>query len=98
MARRRRVTPTPASRSSRPRRCPEWTQRMWHSDWRTAGADRMTTTETPAEPAAPPGAAGVLRQSVNLATLGPLVALVLAVLFFSLRTDRFLTGSNLSLI
>jgi fructose transport system permease protein len=58
----------------------------------------MTTTETPVEPAARPGAAGLLRQSVNLATLGPLVALVLAVLFFSLRTDRFLTGSNLSLV
>src|SRR2546421_4289404 len=56
----------------------------------------MTTTEV--EPASRPGAAETLRQTVNLATLGPLIALVLAVLFFSLRTDRFLTGSNLSLV
>ena len=32
------------------------------------------------------------------ATLGPLVALVLACAFFSLRSDRFLTGDNLSLV
>jgi fructose transport system permease protein len=34
----------------------------------------------------------------TLPTVGPLAALLLACLFFSLRTDRFLTGGNLSLV
>ncbi len=34
----------------------------------------------------------------NLSGLGPVAALVLAVLFFSSQTDRFLTGPNLSLV
>jgi fructose transport system permease protein len=59
----------------------------------------MTTTDAaPVEPESRPGPGAALRQTVNLATLGPLAALVLAVLFFSLRSDRFLTGSNLSLV
>src|SRR5215207_8858632 len=32
------------------------------------------------------------------ATLGPLVALVLACAFFGMRSDRFLTGDNLSIV
>jgi fructose transport system permease protein len=35
---------------------------------------------------------------LTLPTLGPIIALVLACVYFSLRTDRFLTGGNLSLI
>jgi fructose transport system permease protein len=35
---------------------------------------------------------------LTLPTLGPVVALLLACVYFSLRTDRFLTGANLSLI
>src|SRR5688500_2281762 len=34
----------------------------------------------------------------GLATLGPLVALLLACAFFSSQSDRFLTGTNLSLV
>jgi fructose transport system permease protein len=57
----------------------------------------VTTTErAPNEPVIRPAEA--LRQNINVATLGPWVALVLAVLYFSLRTDRFLTGGNLSLV
>src|SRR4051794_38663621 len=33
-----------------------------------------------------------------LPTVGPLAALILACLFFWLRTDRFMTGGNLSLV
>jgi fructose transport system permease protein len=43
-------------------------------------------------------APSLVSRASSLATLGPLVALVLAVAYFSLRSDRFLTGSNLSLI
>lgn len=32
------------------------------------------------------------------ATLGPLLALLLACAFFAIRSDRFLTGDNLSLV
>lgn len=39
-----------------------------------------------------------LRPRLDLATLGPFVALVLACAFFAMRTDRFLTGDNLSLV
>jgi fructose transport system permease protein len=35
---------------------------------------------------------------LSLPAVGPLAALVLACVFFSLRTDRFLTGGNLSLV
>jgi fructose transport system permease protein len=50
-----------------------------------------------APPDSPAPGRGRLR-AVNLSTLGPLVALLVAVVYFSLRTDRFLTGANLSLI
>src|ERR1043166_4039943 len=63
------------------------------------GRQHMTSTDAaPVEPAARPGAASALRNTVNLATFGPWVALLLAVVFFSIRSDRFLTGSNLSLV
>ncbi len=41
---------------------------------------------------------GVLRLLRTSPILGPLAALFLAVLFFSSQTDRFLTGTNLSLV
>ena len=44
------------------------------------------------------GVGQVVKQALGLSTLGPLAALVLAGLFFSIRSDRFLTGGNLSLI
>ncbi|MBA3560281.1 MAG: ABC transporter permease, partial [Gemmatimonadaceae bacterium] len=34
----------------------------------------------------------------SLSTLGPLLALLLACAFFAIRSDRFLTGDNLSLV
>jgi fructose transport system permease protein len=41
---------------------------------------------------------GVLRVLRSSPILGPLAALLLAILFFSSQTDRFLTGTNLSLV
>ena len=38
------------------------------------------------------------RRLPSLGTLGPLVALLVAGAFFAIRTDRFLTGENLSLV
>src|SRR3982074_1414042 len=47
----------------------------------------------------PDGDAGsLLSQAGALSTLGPLVALVLAAIFFTIRSDRFLTTDNLSLV
>jgi fructose transport system permease protein len=43
-------------------------------------------------------ALSVLARVGGLSNLGPLAALILAVIFFSVESDRFLTGSNLSLI
>jgi fructose transport system permease protein len=58
----------------------------------------MTTTLSP--PAAPPDlAAPSLRQRLlSGSTLGPLAALIIACLFFSIRSPQFLTGGNFSLI
>ncbi len=39
-----------------------------------------------------------LSRALALSTVGPLIALLLAVAFFTARTDRFLTGANLSLV
>ncbi|MCW2884579.1 MAG: fructose transport system permease protein [Streptosporangiaceae bacterium] len=55
----------------------------------------MTTTAPPPSATRPPPA---WRQAVSGSTIGPLAALLLACVFFSLRTDTFLTGGNLSLI
>jgi fructose transport system permease protein len=55
----------------------------------------MTTTTV----ATPDLAATTLRQRLlSGSTLGPLAALILAGAFFSIRSDRFLTGGNLSLV
>jgi fructose transport system permease protein len=43
-------------------------------------------------------AVGVARSLAGLSTIGPLVALGLAMAFFSLKSDRFLQGQNLSLV
>jgi fructose transport system permease protein len=39
-----------------------------------------------------------LPQGVSISTLGPLIALLLAAVFFTSQSDRFLTGPNLSLV
>jgi hypothetical protein len=44
------------------------------------------------------GIIGVVRRAFSVNTLGPLAALVLACLFFSIKSDRFFTGGNFSLI
>src|SRR5437899_1614524 len=44
------------------------------------------------------GARALLPGSLGIATLGPVIALLLASAFFAARTDRFLTGENLSLV
>jgi fructose transport system permease protein len=44
------------------------------------------------------GAASVLTRARAISTLGPVLALVLASIFFATRSDRFLTTDNLSLV
>src|SRR5438034_1591139 len=60
----------------------------------------MATTTAPPEPPAPAGIAppSWRQRLLSGSTLGPLAALIIACVFFSLRTDRFLTGGNFSLI
>src|SRR6478609_12187645 len=41
---------------------------------------------------------GHLPAGISVAVLGPVIALLLACLFFSTQSDRFLTGGNLSLV
>jgi fructose transport system permease protein len=57
----------------------------------TVGAD--AAVELAAVPAAP-----VWRRLITGSTLGPLAALLLACVFFTFQSDRFLTGGNFSLI
>jgi fructose transport system permease protein len=60
----------------------------------------VTTTETPApEPAA--RRSGLLQLAVRIATaptVGPFVALLVTMAFFSFKSDRFLQAQNLSLV
>src|SRR5919198_6691459 len=58
----------------------------------------MSAAPTADAEAAGSGLSGVLKRAFALNTLGPLGALVLACLFFSIRSDRFFTGANFSLI
>ena len=60
----------------------------------------MTTTETTAAPERPPrrSAAERLRGVAAAPGLGPFVALLLTMAFFSLKSDRFLQAQNLSLV
>ncbi|WP_344950001.1 ABC transporter permease [Sphaerisporangium flaviroseum] len=59
----------------------------------------MTSSTAPPESAAPAvSAARPWHRMLSASTLGPLVALLIACVFFSLRTDTFLSGGNLSLV
>ncbi len=69
--------------------------------------EQTTREEVPreTEQGVPPPEDGTPRQEApkrstaeTIATLGPLIALILICAFFSLTTDRFLSGSNLSLV
>src|SRR5216683_3058845 len=51
-----------------------------------------------AEPSRAPTGVSFAAWLPSLSTIGPLGALVLAVVFFSTRSDRFLTSDNLSLV
>jgi fructose transport system permease protein len=62
-------------------------------------AEYPTSTEAPTP--VPPGlarAVTTLRSVAGLSTAGPLVALALAMVFFSLESGQFLKGPNLSLV
>jgi fructose transport system permease protein len=52
--------------------------------------------EAEAAPAEP--ASSLASRALALSTLGPLIALLLAVIFFTAQSSRFLTGGNLSLV
>ncbi len=52
----------------------------------------------PVEAAAPASGAGVRALIAPLTRLGPILALILAIGYFSTQSDRFLTGPNLSLV
>jgi fructose transport system permease protein len=54
------------------------------------------TGEAEAAPAEP--APSLASRALALSTLGPIIALLLAVVFFTAQSARFLTGSNLSLV
>jgi fructose transport system permease protein len=54
------------------------------------------TGEVEAAPAEP--APSLASRALALSTLGPIIALLLAVVFFTAQSSRFLTGSNLSLV
>jgi fructose transport system permease protein len=54
------------------------------------------TTSTVAPPDL--GTPSIRQRLLSGSTLGPLAALILACIFFSIRSDRFLTGGNFSLI
>ncbi|MFI6033524.1 ABC transporter permease [Streptomyces sp. NPDC051315] len=61
----------------------------------------MTATSTPPSTSTPYAelkAPTTVRRLLTQPTTGPLVALLLACVFFSLSTDQFLTGGNFSLI
>src|SRR5216110_398155 len=56
----------------------------------------MTTTTH--EQSGASGALALARRVATAPTVGPLFALVLTMAFFSLKSDRFLQGQNLSLV
>jgi fructose transport system permease protein len=60
----------------------------------------MSSTETISPPGAPPASSGpkLIARLLATPTVGPLIFLVLAIVFFSLKSSAFLTGGNLSLI
>src|ERR671937_3294020 len=58
---------------------------------------KVTPTNEVEAPAAEP-APSFASRALALSTLGPIIALLLAVIFFTAQSARFLTGSNLSLV
>jgi fructose transport system permease protein len=60
----------------------------------------LTTTETTSaeRPGVLPGAVELARRFLAAPAVGPFLALVLTMAFFSLKSDRFLQGQNLSLV
>jgi fructose transport system permease protein len=58
---------------------------------------KVTPANEAEAPAAEP-APSFASRALALSTLGPIIALVLAVIFFTAQSARFLTGSNLSLV
>jgi fructose transport system permease protein len=62
--------------------------------------DHMTTTGLPRllNSASSARAKDIARALAGFSTLGPIVALALAMTFFSLKSDQFLKGPNLSLV
>jgi fructose transport system permease protein len=58
---------------------------------------KVTPANEVEAPAAEP-APSFASRALALSTLGPIIALVLAVIFFTAQSARFLTGSNLSLV
>ena len=59
----------------------------------------MTTTEPVSErPSTRPTALQLVRRVATAPTVGPVVALVATMAFFSLKSDRFLHAENLSLV
>jgi fructose transport system permease protein len=58
---------------------------------------KVTPANEVEAPAAEP-APSLASRALALSTLGPIVALLLAVVFFTAQSSRFLTGSNLSLV
>lgn len=57
-----------------------------------------TGTAERIEPSAETRAPSLLSRAGSVSTLGPLLALLIAVAYFSVRSDQFLSGSNFSLI
>ena len=60
----------------------------------------VETTPTVTEDEIPESEAGpsVLTRLFGISAFGPFIALLLVCAFFALKSDRFLTGSNLSLV
>src|ERR1041385_2136714 len=58
----------------------------------------MAVTQQHLPPPSISNAARSFGRGLNVATLGPLIALLLAGIFFTTQSDRFLTGPNLSLV
>src|SRR5947209_3040249 len=60
----------------------------------------MSNVATPARPGPSVGerTRPLLSNALSISTIGPLVALLLASLFFATQSPRFLTGPNLSLV
>ena len=60
-------------------------------------SDVLAPQQAPPEPPAPARRRPWL-QAFSVSTIGPLIALLVAIVYFTARTDTFLTGGNFSLI